>query len=67
MAEATKASDVEYQALVRAKYAGNRQAMTALGARLIVGRDSPFSPVDGEALLREAALDTGASVRCPRR
>jgi len=47
--------DAQFQALVRAKYAGNPQAMTALGARLIVGRDSPVAPVDGAVLLAEAA------------
>ena len=49
------APDPEFQALVRATYAGNPQAMTALGARLLVGRDSPWSPVDGAALIEEAA------------
>lgn len=49
------APDAEFQALVRKTYASNPQAMTALGARLLVGRESPYSPVDGEALLTEAA------------
>lgn len=49
------APDLEFQALVRSKYAGNPRAMTSLGARLIVGRKAPFSPVDGELLIEEAA------------
>lgn len=49
------APDAEFQKLVRAKYAGNPRAMTALAARLMVGRDAPFSPADGMALLEEAA------------
>ncbi len=53
--------DAEFQALVRSKYAGNPQAMTALGARLIVGRKAPFSPVDGEALIVEAAQQGDAA------
>lgn len=55
MAQAPSTSDPEFQALVREKYAGNPPAMTALGARLIVGRDAPYSPADGAALLLEAA------------
>lgn len=47
--------DAEFQALVRAKYAGDPGAMTALGARVVVGRDAPQSPVDGAALIAEAA------------
>ncbi|HET7159437.1 MAG TPA: 2OG-Fe(II) oxygenase, partial [Burkholderiales bacterium] len=31
------------------------QAMTALGAQLVVGRDAPYSPVDGAALIADAA------------
>lgn len=56
------APDAEFQALVRKTYEGNPQAMTALGARLVVGREAPYSPVDGEALLVEAARqgDAGA-------
>lgn len=53
--EGPSAPDAEFQALVRRTYAGNAGAMTALGARLVVGREAPFSPVDGEALLAEAA------------
>ena len=47
--------DAEFQALVRAKLAGDPAAMTALGARLLVGRDAPFAPVDGAALIEQAA------------
>lgn len=47
--------DAEFQALVRKTYAGNPRALTALGLRLLAGRDSPHSPVDGEALISEAA------------
>ena len=50
-----QAPDLEFQALVRAKYAGDPGAMTALGARLVVGNEAPFSPVDGAALIAEAA------------
>jgi prolyl 4-hydroxylase len=50
-----QAPDTEFQALVRKTYEGNVRAITALGARLVVGRDAPYSPVDGEALLSEAA------------
>lgn len=54
--------DAEFQALVRKTYAGNPQAFTALGLRLLAGRDSPHSPVDGEALIAEASRqgDTAA-------
>lgn len=55
MPEATSAPDPEFQALVRTKYAGNPTAITALGARLMVGREAPFAPADGAALLAEAA------------
>src|SRR3954467_2925570 len=47
--------DLAFQALVRTQYKGNPQALTALGARLVVGRDAPSSPVDGAALIAEAA------------
>jgi hypothetical protein len=49
------APDPHFQALVRERYSGNPQAMAALGARLIVGRDAPFAPVDGAALIAQAA------------
>lgn len=55
MAAAAYHADLEFQALVRAKFAGNPQAITDLGARLIVGREAPFAPVDGAALIEEAA------------
>ena len=55
MSEYSPTVDTEFQKLVRAKYAGNPRAITALAARLMVGRDTPFSPVDGLALLSEAA------------
>ena len=60
MAEYALTPDAEFQTLVRARYAGNPQAMTALGARLMVGRDAPFSPIDGLALLNEAAQHNDA-------
>lgn len=47
--------DAEFQAMVRERYAGNPPALAALGARLVVGRDAPCSPVDGAALIDEAA------------
>lgn len=53
--------DPEFQALVRTTYSGNPQAMTALGARLVVGREAPFAPVDGAALLAEAAQQGDAA------
>lgn len=54
--------DREFQDLVRRTYAGNPAALTALGLRLIAGRDAPHSPADGEALLAEAAhQDDGAA------
>src|SRR5471030_873095 len=55
MSGAAPATDLEFQALVRATYSGNPMAMTALGARLMVGREAPFAPVDGAALIAEAA------------
>ena len=56
--------DAEFQKLVRARYAGNPRAMAALGARLIVGRDAPFSPVDGLELLNAAAHQNDAEAWC---
>jgi prolyl 4-hydroxylase len=56
MPEASAAKpDAEFQALVRAKYAGDPGAMTALGARLVVGNEAPLAPADGAALISEAA------------
>lgn len=60
MADYPLTLDAEFQTLVRAQYAGNPAAMTALGARLLVGRDAPFSPLDGLALLHEAARQNDA-------
>ena len=57
MAEPAATPDPEFQALVRSKYAGNPQAMTALGRQLVAGRDAPSSPVDGAALIAEAARE----------
>jgi prolyl 4-hydroxylase len=51
----TAAPDPEFQALVRSRFARDPRAMAELGARLIVGRDAPQSPLDGAALLEEAA------------
>lgn len=54
------APDAQFQAQVRARYAGDPGAITALAVRLMVGRDAPLSPLDGLELLREAArLDHG--------
>lgn len=53
--------DPEFQALVRRTYEGNPCALTALGLRLIAGRDAPHSPADGEALLAEAARQGDAA------
>jgi prolyl 4-hydroxylase len=55
MAAAALEPDLKFQALVRAKHAGDPQAIAALGARLLVGREAPFAPVDGAALIEEAA------------
>jgi prolyl 4-hydroxylase len=55
MPEYPAAPDAEFQKLARSKYAGNPRALTALAARIMVGRDAPFSPLDGLALLNEAA------------
>ena len=60
MPEFSTTPDFQFQKLVRAKYAGNPRAMSALGARLMVGRDSPFSPIDGLDLLNEAARQNDA-------
>jgi prolyl 4-hydroxylase len=55
------APDAEFQALARKTYAGKPQALAALGARLVVGRDAPRSPVDGAALISEAAQQGDAA------
>lgn len=56
------ALDADFLALVRARHAGNPQAMAALGARLLIGRDAPCSPANAVALISEAAQqgDAGA-------
>jgi prolyl 4-hydroxylase len=61
MQEYSSTPDAEFQKLVRAKYAGNPSAMTALGARLMVGRDAPLSPMDGLELLHDAAYQNDAA------
>src|SRR3954471_13864181 len=47
--------DAQFQALVRAKYPDDPQSLADLGARLVVGRDTPLAPADGAALIAEAA------------
>ena len=64
MAQDRAAPDLEFQALVREKYAGNPQALTALGTRLIVGRDAPRSVVDGMALISAASQQGDAGAWC---
>lgn len=58
--EGPSAPDAEFQALVRKTYAGNAGAMTDLGARPVVGREAPFSPVDGEALVFDNVRPDGS-------
>ena len=53
--ESPAALDAEFQALVRNRYAHDPQAMTALGARLLVGDNAPRAPADGAAAIAEAA------------
>jgi prolyl 4-hydroxylase len=55
------APDAEFQALVRQTYVNDPAALSALGARLVVGSEAPYSPVDGEALLAEAARQGDAA------
>lgn len=57
MTDYSPTPDADFQKLVRSQYAGNPGAMTALGARLMVGRDAPFSPIDGLELLNVAAQE----------
>ncbi len=64
MADDKSVPDAEFQALVRERYAGNPQAMASLGARLIVGRNSPRSVVDGMALLADASRQDNAGAWC---
>ncbi len=52
--------DAEFQALVRARYWGDPQAMAELGARLVVGDGAPSAPADGAALIAEAAQQGNA-------
>jgi hypothetical protein len=52
---AASTPDPEFQALVRAQYFGNPQAMASLGVRLVVGHNTPVAPADGAALIAEAA------------
>jgi hypothetical protein len=54
-AAARPAPDAEFQALVLKRYAGDPRAIADLGARLVVGDNAPSAPVDGTALLEEAA------------
>src|SRR3982750_700010 len=55
MPSAAPGPDPEFQDLVRSRYAGNPHGLTELGARLLVGREAPHAPVDGAALIAEAA------------
>ncbi len=41
--------------MVKQRFKGQPHEICDLGARIVVGRNTPTSPVDGEALLREAA------------
>ena len=59
--ETGAAPDAAFQQLVRTRFAGNPPAMTELGARLMVGRDAPYSPMDGLELLNEAARQNDAA------
>ena len=61
MSQAAPGPDLEFQALVRTRYAGNPQAITELGARLLVGRDAPYAPLDGAALIADAAQQGDAA------
>ena len=55
--ESATTPDPAFQALVRAQCAGNPRAMTTLGARLVVGRETPAAPADGAALIAQAAQE----------
>lgn len=61
MQDFARSPDAEFQRMARERYAGNPAAMTELAARIMVGRDAPFSPVDSLELLREAARQGDAS------
>jgi prolyl 4-hydroxylase len=52
--------DLEFQAMARARHAGNPGELAALGVRLITGHDAPRAPTDGLALLNEAAAQGSA-------
>jgi hypothetical protein len=60
MPSAAPGPDPEFQALARSRYAGDPRGMTELGARLLVGREAPHAPVDGAALIAEAAQQDDA-------
>lgn len=55
MSSAVAAADPEFQALARARYAGDPPGLTDIGTRLVVGREAPLAPIDGAALITEAA------------
>src|ERR1700733_6492264 len=44
--------------------AGDVSAMRDLGARLLVGRDAPFEPSEGHALIERAAASDDADAVC---
>lgn len=60
MAALASLPDPEFQSLARARYASDPQALSALAARVLVGRDAPCSPADGEALFTAAAQQGNA-------
>ena len=53
-------SGVDIGVLRNAVKAGDVSAMSALGARLLVGRDAPFEPQEGLALIERAAASDDA-------
>lgn len=55
-----KGIDAEFQAMARARHAGQPRELTSLGARLLVGNDAPRAPADGLALLHEASAQNDA-------
>ena len=57
-AEGRHADAIDWLAL--AAQAGDAEALTSLGLRLIVGKDAPFLPADGARLLANAADAGGA-------
>jgi prolyl 4-hydroxylase len=52
--------DPEFQSLARTRYASDPAALSALAARVLVGRNAPCSPADGEALFTAAAQQGSA-------